>query len=429
MSELTTGVDGDQGLGNQGRAVSVPTFLAKHVDYYFNERLAKECGGIHPMKGLAPSRDSVRLRSNDYLCLARHPHFINAEIACLKERGHGDAISRSFTHHYDDILSRFEKRLSALMRAEAAVLVNSGYGANVGVVQAIAREGTPVYIDMKAHISLWEGIISGGGKPVPVRHNDTVHLSRMIALHGPGVIVVDAVYSLDGDICPLAEILDIVESNDCVIVVDETHSFGAMGPDGAGFAVREGLAHRVHFRTLGLSKAVPSRGGAILCSQRYAEFLRYESVQAIFSTTVLPHEVAGYDAALDIFRDEPWRQQRVNENHRRLKIALSELGYNVESSKAQIIALEAGDIRTTTRLRDALEARGVFGSIFMPPATPQKRCLMRFSVNCGLSEREIGHTIEVCAEVRGELDVANWSSSRRKRRSISRGGDADYLAA
>ncbi len=150
--------------------------------------------------------------------------------------------------------------------------------------------------------------------------------------------------------------------------------------------MQQNLAHRVHFRTIGLSKAVACRGGAIVCSQRNAEFLRYESIQAIFSTSVLPYEIAGYNAALDIFRDEPWRQRQLKVNHEFLHRNLSTLGYNVSASKAQIIALEVGDIQETTRLRDALESRGVFGSIFMPPATPEKRCLMRFTVNCELTE-------------------------------------------
>ena len=396
-----------------------PAFLRSKVDHYYNVRLEGQCGGKHPMKGRVPGQGSIRLRSNDYLCISRHPHLIQAEIECLRAVGHGDSISRSFLHHYRDVSSLFEERLANLMQAEAAVLVNSGYGANVGLIQSIARDEVPVYIDMKAHISLWEGVRSGGGKAIPVRHNDVGHLRRMTSVHGPGVIVVDAVYSLDGDICPLAELIEVADEFDCVLVVDETHSFGAMGPAGAGFCVQEGLAQRVHFRTIGLSKAVACRGGAIICSERNAEFLRYESIQAIFSTSVLPYEVAGYNAALDIFYQEPWRQHSLKKNHRHLQSKLDALGYNVSTSKAQIVALEVGDIQETTRLRDALESRGVFGSIFMPPATPEKRCLMRFTVNCELTDAEIDRVVDVCKDIRQELRVDQWSSTRRKSRGVA----------
>lgn len=393
-----------------------PAFLKQRVDHYFLDRLAKDCAGNHPMKGAVPKANSIILRSNDYLSIARHPLLVSSEVDVLLRHGHGISISRSFLHHYRDRLSDFERRLASLMIGEAAVLCNSGYGANVAVVQAVAGSHTPIFIDMRAHISLWEGAKSGGSRIVPFRHNDTTNLLRLIERHGAGVIVVDAIYSIDGDICPLVEVVEVAEAKGCILIVDETHSFGTCGPAGAGLVVDQGLAHRVHFRTLGLSKAVPSRGGAIVCSHRHAEFLRYESVQAIFSTTVLHHEVAGYDAALDIFAAEPWRQERVHANHARLWRGLDALGFNIDASRALIIALDAGDIQQTTRLRDALEVRGIFGAIFMPPATPSKRCVMRFSLNAELTDGQIDYVIGACAEIARELDIDAWASTKRKER-------------
>ncbi len=402
-----------------------PKFLEQRVDHYFIERLAKECGGIHPMKGAVPKRNSIILRSNDYLSLSNHPKIQEAMVVALLRYGLGTSISRSFVYHYQDLLSNFERRLASLMQGEAALLCNSGYGANVAVIQAIAGPDAPVYMDMRAHISLWEGAKSANAPIVPIRHNDVQHLARMIEVKGPGVIVVDAIYSIDGNICPLQDLVDVAEATGSVLVVDETHSFGTRGADGAGLVVEQGLASRVHFRTVGLSKAVASRGGAIICSERHAEYLRYSSVQAIFSTGVLPHEVAGYNAALDLFASEPWRQQRVHANHTRLWHGLDALGYNVDASRALIIALDAGDIQQTTRLRDALEAQGVFGAIFMPPATPSKRCVMRFSINASLTDGQIDYVIGVCADVAHTLAVDNWPSTKRK----ARGGSVTRTAA
>jgi CAI-1 autoinducer synthase len=151
-----------------------------------------------------------------------------------------------------------------------------------------------------------------------------------------------------------------------------------------------------------------------VCSRRNAEYFRYESLPAIFSTSVMQHEVAGFDAVLDVFENEGWRRRALHANHAYLKAGLDHLGYNVEASKTQIIALEAGDIRQTTALRDALESRGVFGAIFFPPATPEKRCLIRFTVNCGLSRRELDRILAVCADIREEVGMAEWRSTRRK---------------
>jgi CAI-1 autoinducer synthase len=128
----------------------------------------------------------------------------------------------------------------------------------------------------------------------------------------------------------------------------------------------------------------------------------------------MQHEVAGFDAVLDIFENEGWRRKALHANHAYLRAGLDKLGYNVEASKTQIIALEAGDIRQTTALRDALESRGVFGAIFFPPATPEKRCLIRFTLNCGLSRRELDRIIEICSDIREEVGMAEWRSTRRK---------------
>jgi CAI-1 autoinducer synthase len=396
-----------------------PQFLLDRVERYYRDRVQEKWGGVHPMKGRTPDSGAVRLRSNDYLCLAGDPRVIEAEIAALRALGHGESVSRIWLHHERDALLSFEEDVAQLMGAEASVLANSGYCANIGLIQAICTPETPVYIDMKAHLSLWEGVKSAGATAHPFRHNDADHLRRKIDEGGPGVVVVDALYSIDGAVCTLADIVGVAELYGCAIVVDETHSFGTHGRDGAGLVAEHRLSDRVHFRTVGLSKAVASRGGIVVCSQRNAEFLRYESLPVIFSTQVLAHEIAGYQAVLDIFKAEPWRRRLLHRNHAYLRDGLDRLGYNVALSQSQIIALEAGEVRQTVKLRDALEARGIFGALFFPPATADKRCLIRFTVNCGLSQGELDRVIEACAEIRDELEVAKWPSTRRLARSGS----------
>lgn len=401
-----------------------PDFIHNRAnDYHIRRKLELWQGG-HPLQGRSPRPGDIKVRSNDYLCLAGHPHVIESEIAALRAGGHGDAVSRVWIHHERDVIREFERRVAMLMQAEDAVLCSSGYTANVGLLQTFATKGCPVFLDMKAHISLHEGVVSAGAMPVLFRHNDPQSLDRMLAAHGPGLVAVDALYSTDGNIAPLKDFLEICERHGAALVVDETHSFGAQGPCGAGIVVAAGLTERVHFRTVGLSKAVASRGGIVACSQRNAEYFRYESLPAIFSTSVMQHEVAGFDAVLDILENEEWRRTNLHANHAYLKAGLDRLGYNVEASKAQIIALEAGDIRQTTKLRDALEARGVFGAIFFPPATPEKRCLIRFTLNCGLSRDELDRIIEVCSDIREEVGMADWRSTRRKKVRIETGAEA-----
>ena len=391
-----------------------PAFIRERASDYYVRRKIELWQGRHPLQGRTPRPGDIQVRSNDYLCLAGHPHIIESEIAALRAGGHGDAVSRVWIHHERDIIREFEQRVAAFLQAEDAVLCSSGYTANVGLLQSFATRGSPVYLDMKAHISLHEGVVSAGARPFLFRHNDPASLDRLLATHGPGLVAVDALYSTDGDLAPLKEFVEICERYGAALIADETHSFGAQGPNGAGLVVAAGLAERVHFRTIGLSKAVASRGGIVACSRRNAEYFRYESLPAIFSTSVMQHEVAGYDAVLDVFESEDWRRDALHANHAYLKSGLDGLGYNVETSKTQIIALEAGDIQQTTMLRDALESRGVFGAIFFPPATPEKRCLIRFTVNCGLSRSELDRIVEVCADIRDEVGMAEWRSTRRK---------------
>lgn len=367
------------------------------------------------LNGSVPGTDAILMRTNDYLGLAAHPRIIGAEISALEEGGHGDSLSRIFAHRREDRHRAFERRLATLMKAEDAVLCMSGYCANVGLIQTIAQPDMPIYLDMLAHASLWEGVKSAGAVARPFRHNDPGHLERQIAAYGPGVIAIDALYSTSGHIAPLAAFCDVAERTGCVLVVDETHSFGAHGTDGAGLVEAAGLTGRVHFRTLGLSKAVASRGGAIVCSARNADFFRYESMPMIFSTSVLAHEVAGFEAALDVIRDEPWRRARLHANHARLRDGLDDLGYNVDISDSQIIALEAGTDDAIIAFRDAVEREGIFGSVFCAPATPRNRAILRFTVHCNLSDADIRGVLSALERVREEVDVAAWGSTRRRR--------------
>jgi CAI-1 autoinducer synthase len=391
-----------------------PDFVEAKLGDYYDARLQGQWHGKHPMKGRIPNADAVLLRSNDYLGLAHHPSIIDAEVTALRNTGHGESVSRAWQHHVRDTTFTFEERIAALMQAESALLCSSGYTANVGLIQAIARPGSVVFLDQKAHASMWEGVKSAQAQPIFFRHNDAKHLSRQIATHGPGLVCIESLYSTDGALAPLTEFAAVCAQQASALMVDETHSFGTQGPAGNGLVAAQGLSDSVHFRTFGLSKAVASRGGVIVASRRNIEYLRYRAMPSIFSTSVLPHEVAGYTAALDVLAAEGWRRDKLHRNFSYLHQGLDHLGYNVEASKTQIIALEAGDIGQTLILRDALESRGVFGAIFFPPAAPEKRCLMRLTVNCNLTQAELNRVLSVCDAIRSEVGMGEWRSTRRK---------------
>jgi CAI-1 autoinducer synthase len=367
-----------------------PVFFRKRIDQGLDHGPHTHRGSVL-LVSRRPRNVSVQMRTNDYLSITSDHRIIEAEIQYLRQNGHGEAISRVFLHKQEDQHRAFEHRIANLLQAEDAVLCMSGYCANVGLLQAIAAPETPIFMDMMAHASLWEGVTSARATARPFLHNNPEHLERQLREHGPGIVVVDAVYSTNGALCPLTDIVEVVERHGCVIVVDETHSFGAQGPRGAGLTVALGLAHRVHFRTVGLSKAVASRGGVVIGSARNMEFFRYEAYPMIFSTSVLGHEVAGFEAALDIIETEEWRRTKLHQNHAVLRAGLDDLGYNVDDCDTQILSLEAGLESDVRRLRDALEENDVFGSVFCAPATPKKRAL-----GLGQFRRQIAATAVCC---------------------------------
>ena len=393
-----------------------PEFLTRRVRRFYEQRVKESWGGRHILRGRQPGPGDVLLMSNDYLCLATHPSIIGAQVETLAGAGNAMLMSGIFLHGADPQLA-LEREFAEFLGSESAVLCQSGFAANTGLLQAIADETVPVYLDLMAHMSLWEGVRSAGAQAHPFRHNDVAHLESLIRRHGPGVIVVDSIYSTNGSACPLAVMAELAQRADCVLVVDESHSLGTHGAAGEGLVASLGLAEQVHFVTASLAKAFAGRAGLITCPSHFADYFKFTSRPAIFSSTLLPHEVAGLCATLRVVRSEHWRRQRLHENAAFLRNGLSGLGYNLGGCESQIIALEAGAEGDTIRLRDALEARGVFGAVFCAPATAANRSMVRLSVNCGLSREQLEHILEVCAQIRSEVRLDSWPSTRRGHRA------------
>jgi CAI-1 autoinducer synthase len=207
-----------------------------------------------------------------------------------------------------------EKKFAAYLGFENAVLCQSGWAANVGLIQAIAEENTPVYIDFMTHMSLWEGIKSAGARPISFRHNDVLHLEKLIKQHGCGIIAVDSVYSTNGSVSPLPEIIAIGNKYGCILVIDESHSLGTHGPNGKGMVYELGLSDQVHFLTASLAKAFVNRTGLIACSKEFAGYFPYISRPAIFSSAILPVDLAALKATLKIISEADDRRKKLRQN-------------------------------------------------------------------------------------------------------------------
>ncbi|URL57319.1 quorum-sensing autoinducer CAI-1 synthase [Luteibacter flocculans] len=402
------------------KAPALPDFVARRVDRFHNERVAIDWGGRHILRGRQPGPDALMLQSNDYLAIAGHREIVEAQRDALAEGGLGMMMSALFQQDDGQPLHRVEAELARAVGSEDGILAQSGFAANVGLIQSIAAERVPVYIDVLAHASLWEGIRSAGAKAVSVLHNDPAHLERQVLRNGPGVIVVDAVYSTNGSLAPLVDIADIAQAHGCVLVVDESHSLGTHGSRGEGLVASMGLNDRVHFITASLAKAYCSRAGFIACTTRFKDYFGCEALPAIFSSSLLPHELAGLSASHRVIQTEGWRRQRLRQITRYVREELTTLGYPIGDGTEQIVAFEAGQEILTGHVRDVMERHGVFGSVFSAPATTVNRSLLRLTLNAGMSDDDVERLISVCRTARSELQLDAWSATRRSRRDAER---------
>lgn len=388
--------------------------LRQLLDEQFIPHWNSEWGGKCILHGRHPGAESIRLDGNDYLNISGHPTIVGAQISSL--RCNNDSVIQSGAFLLNGHPSRqLETAMAHWIGKEDGFICQSGYAANVGLLQAIAGENTPVYLDTLAHTSLWEGVRAAKAPAYPFRHNDPQHLSRMIARHGPGIVVVDSVYSTTGALCPLLEMVEVAEQHGCTILVDESHSLGTHGPQGAGLCAELGLVDRVHFITASLAKAFAGRAGFFTVPAELRYYVLHHSYPNIFSSCLLPHELAGLAATLDVIKSGDGARRRLHLNTQRLRSSLSDAGYPIHQGSQQIISLEAGAESDTMQLRDRLEERQVFGAIFCAPATSRNRAMVRLTLNAGLTDSELEQIETVAREIAPVVKPWDWPIARRAR--------------
>lgn len=369
----------------------------------------------------APRPDDVVLFSNDYLALSRHPRVVAAQTSALADHGTGMMMSGVFILDGDP-QRRFEDDMADFLGAPATVACQSGWDANVGLLQTLLGpepDGRPVYVDLLAHASLWAGASGTGASLHPFVHNDPAHLGRLLAQHGPGVVCVDTLYSTTGDVAPLAEIVAVCEEFGATLVADESHALGVHGPLGNGLAVALGLENRIAFRTASLAKAFAGRAGLITCSRRFADYLPFHSLNAIYSSTLLPQDIAGLHAALDVIRTDDVRRKRLGEVTARLHDGLRAAGCDTRPSDSPIVPLHAGADDNLAAIQRHLDERGVLGAPFLPPTTPRNRAILRLTAHSELTEEQIDRVVAACAT------VAPLIRPRPQTRRTGRTGSAD----
>lgn len=394
-------------------------------DGYLDERIAawdaRRTGWGGPLfhGRRPPGPGDLVLMSNDYLGFGHHPRVALAQAQAMLEQGSGLLMSGVLVGDADPMRT-LEQRLARFLDAPAVLLCQSGWAANTGLIQSVARPGSPVYIDAAAHASMWAGCQAANARILPFAHNDTSHLARQLSRHGPGLIAVDTLYSVTGDFCPLTELTELASENACELIVDESHTLGVVGPRGAGLAAALGLSRRVAYRTASLAKAFAGRAGLIACTTPVAGYVPFHSPSAVFSSTLLPHDIAGLTTVLELIRGGDRRRARLYRIAAELRDGLTVLGYNITPSESQIISLRPGTEDRLCRLQSALDSRGVFGAPFAHPAVALHNSALRLSVHADLTCDDVARILDACASIRDEVGLATWKSTLRKERVTCR---------
>ncbi|MFS1460680.1 alpha-hydroxyketone-type quorum-sensing autoinducer synthase [Vibrio lentus] len=383
-------------MSDKTKKKPLPSFIEERLNFYIQDLITQNQSQKHLVLGKRPPRNAVVMQSNDYLALSHNKPIQQAHQAAISEHDDNVVMSAIFLQD-EESKPAFETELASYVGMESCLLSQSGWAANIGLLQTICPPNTPVYIDFFAHMSLWEGIRSAGAIAHPFMHNNMSHLRKQLERHGSGVIVVDSVYSTIGTIAPLRDIYEMAQVFDCAVIVDESHSLGTHGENGAGLVQALGLTNQVDFITVSLAKTFAYRAGAILGPKELSDTLPFVAYPAIFSSTVLPQEVIRLEKTLEVIKGAEDKRKALFERAKSLTTGLKRIGFNIRS-ESQIVSLECGNERNTERVRDFLEQRDVFGAVFCRPATGKNKNIIRFSVNADLTPRDIDHVLTVCHE-------------------------------
>jgi 8-amino-7-oxononanoate synthase len=338
-------------------------------------------------------RPLVNFGANDYLGLAGS-RLVAAVRDALPRVGWGSGASPLVTGR-GTLHAELETALAQFEDTEAALLFSSGYAANVGTVAALVGKEDVVFSDAKNHASLIDGCRLSGARVVVYSHRDIASL-RDLLQNASGfrrrLIVTDSLFSMDGDLAPLADLATLAEEHDAMLLVDEAHATGVFGEHGRGVCEHAGVEAGVHVRVGTLSKALGSIGGFVVGRQSLIEWLANRARPYVFSTAAPDATAAAALEALRIVRDEPHRRRELLQHATELRATFANQGWRLGDTQSQIIPLFVGDPQRTMRLMDTLLDRGLFVPGIRPPSVPEGESLLRISLS-------YAHTSEMQAQL------------------------------
>ena len=376
-----------------------------------------QAAGLYPyFKPISDSEDTsvmiegqkrIMLGSNNYLGLTHHPKVLEAAGRALHRYGSGCTGSR-FLNGTLDLHGQLEASLAEFLGKEDCLVFSTGYQANLGLISGLIGRGDLVYLDKLDHASIVDGAKMSYGETLRFTHGDLAGLDRMIErTRGSkgAMIVVDGVYSMEGDIANVPELVRISRKYGIALALDDAHSIGVLGPKGDCTAAHFGMTDEVDLIAGTFSKSLASIGGFVAGSENVIHFLKHHCRPLIFTASLPPANTAGVLAALEVLKSEPDRRTALWANTHRLINGMRGLGYDIGETETPIIPVQIGPMETTFVFWRKLFDAGVFTNPVMPPAVPPSQCRLRTSVMATHSFEQIDFCLEQFASIGKDLGV------------------------
>ena len=349
-------------------------------------------------------REVLNFCSNNYLGLADHPELAAAAKQAIDRYGCGSGASRLISGNME-LHEALENKIAALKGTEAALVFNSGFQANVGVISTLVNEGDVVFSDALNHASVIDGCRLSRARTVIYPHFGLAYLEEELKKAPAGsrkLIVTETLFSMDGDEAPLGEIVDLAERHGALVMVDEAHATGVFGPNGAGVVAKLGLGERVFLQMGTLGKALGGFGAYVAGSQALCDLLINRCRSFIFTTSLPPAVMAMAIAAIDFLYKEPQRRLALWHNCRAIREGLLKLEFSLGQSQSQILPLIIGDAGKCMSFSERLLQKGVFAHGIRPPTVPPGTARLRITVMATHKHEHLHQALKAFEEVKNE---------------------------
>ncbi len=339
----------------------------------------------------------VNFSGNDYLGLRFHPDLINASQEWAQKYGTGSGASRLVTGSFD-LYDTVERKIAQWKNHESCLIMNSGFQCNASVLPSLFDKKTLgaeplVFTDKLIHASMHQGCKSAGTKQIRFQHNDTTHLSTLMDQYKdnprPKFILVESVYSMDGDIAPLAALYKLRDQHNAFLIVDEAHACGVLGDSGKGIANKADLI----IGTCG--KALGSFGAYVVCKQTVKDYLINHCGGLIYSTALPPSTIGAINAAIDLMPSLDNAREHVLALAKSFKSELTNMGFDCGQSETQIVPLILGDADKTLQMASTLKESNLWASAIRPPTVPQGSSRIRFAFSAAHTQEDVTRLLDI----------------------------------